>query len=235
MANSELWHPYEGMAEAFRDNAEDSVYNAYYDRPAVLDALGPVSGARVLDAGCGPGAYAAALLEAGAEVVGFDASTAMVEIARTRLGDRCRIDVGRLGEPLPYPSESFDLSVCALAIHYVQDAAAAFAELYRVLRPGGALVLSTQHPTTDWLRKGGSYLDRVLESDVWKWAGGESQLRFWRVPLSQLCDWACDAGFLIERLIEPRPTEALRSRSPRHYAKLTREPCFLILRLRKLE
>jgi SAM-dependent methyltransferase len=235
VVNSELWQPYEEIAEAYRDNAEDSVYNAYYDRPAVLDALGPVSGTRVLDAGCGPGAYAAALLDAGAQVVGFDASAAMVALARTRLGNRCRIDLARLGEPLPYPGESFDLSVCALAIHYVPDAAAAFAELHRVLRPGGALVLSTHHPTTDWLRKGGSYFDRVLESDVWTWPGGESQLRFWRVPLSQLCGWATDAGFLIERLIEPRPTEALRTRSPRHYAKLTREPCFVILRLRKLD
>jgi SAM-dependent methyltransferase len=222
------------MAEIYRDTAEDSVHNAYYDRPAVLDALGPVRGTRILDAACGPGLYASALLDAGAEVVGFDASAAMVEIARTRLGGRAQIDLARLGEPLPYPSASFDLSVCALAIHYVQDAAAAFAELHRVLRPGGALVMSTQHPTTDWLRKSGSYFDQVLETDVWKWPGGEQQIRYWRVPLSQLCDWATGTGFLIERLIEPRPTEAMRTRSPKHYAKLNREPCFLILRLRKL-
>lgn len=233
--NPGLWQPYEEIAEAYRDTAQDSVHNAYYDRPAVLDALGPVAGSRILDAACGPGFYASALLDAGAEVVGFDASAAMVEIARTRLGRRVRIDHARLGEPLPYPSASFDLSVCALAIHYVQDAAAAFAELHRVLRPGGALVMSTQHPTTDWLRKGGSYFDQVLETDVWNFSDGEHQLRYWRVPLSQLCDWAADAGFLIERLIEPRPVEAMRTRSPRHYEKLNREPCFLILRLRKLD
>jgi SAM-dependent methyltransferase len=223
------------MAEAYRRNAQDSVHNAYYDRPAVLDALGPVGGTQILDAACGPGLYADALLDAGAEVVGFDASSAMVEIARKRLGHRARIDLARLGEPLPYSSASFDLSVCALAIHYVQDAATAFAELHRVLRPGGALVLSTQHPTTDWLRKGGSYFDHVLETDVWKWSGGEQQLRYWRVPLSTLCDWVTGAGFLIERLIEPRPIQAMRTRSPEYYAKLNREPCFLILRLRKLD
>lgn len=61
-----------------------------------------------------------------------------------------------IGEPLPYADETFDLAVCALAIHYVEDRPAAFLELYRVLRPGGALVVSTQHPTADWLRKGTS-------------------------------------------------------------------------------
>ncbi len=228
----ELWHPYDRMADEFLAHAEDGAYNAHYDRPAVLELLGDVAGLRVLDAGCGPGLYAEELLARGAEVVGFDASTAMVELARRRVGDRAEIRVARLDEPLPYPDASIDLVVCALAIHYVEDRQAAFAEFRRVLRPGGAAVVSTQHPTTDWLRKGGSYFDRVLETDAWSsLPPGLNEVRYWREPLSDLCTAATDAGFVIQRLVEPRPPESLRERWPEEHAKLSRRPGFLALRL----
>lgn len=194
--------------------------------------MGPVEGRRVLDAGCGPGLYAEALLAAGAEVVGFDASPAMVDLARRRVGARAQIDLAELGSALPYADRSFDLAVCALVVHYVEDRTAAFAELHRVLRPGGALVVSTQHPTADWLRKGGSYFDRTLESDTWTLPDGHRQeVRFWREPLTDLCAAATDSGLLIERLLEPRPAETMRARSPEDYAKLSAQPGFLVLRL----
>lgn len=227
----ELWRPYDRMAGEFLTHAEDGAYNAHYDRPAVLELLGDVAGRRVLDAGCGPGLYAEELLARGAEVVGFDASTAMVELARARVGDRAEIGVARLEEPLPHPDGSFDLVVCALAIHYVADRRATFAEFHRVLRPGGAVVLSTQHPTTDWLRKGGSYFDRVLETDAWSMLSGRHEVQFWREPLSDLCDAAADAGFVIQRLVEPRAPEVLRERWPAEYDKLAQRPGFLALRL----
>ncbi|HSZ29366.1 MAG TPA: class I SAM-dependent methyltransferase [Pseudonocardiaceae bacterium] len=230
----DLWSPYDEMGSCYERHAEGSAYNAHYDRPAVLAALGPVTGQRVLDAACGPGLYAESLLAAGAEVVGFDASQAMVDLARKRLGQRAQIDLARLGEPLPYPAEAFDASICALAIHYVADRPTAFAEFYRVLRVGAALVVSTQHPTTDWLRKGGSYFGSVLETDTWHLATGDVQVRFWREPLSQLCAAATSAGFLINQLIEPRPTESMREFFPNDYDKLNREPGFLILGLVKL-
>jgi SAM-dependent methyltransferase len=226
----ELWRPYDVMADEFRAHAEDGLYNAHYDRPAVLELAGEVAGLRVLDAGCGPGLYAEALLDGGAEVLGFDASAAMVELARARVGDRAEIRVARLDEPLPY-DDDVDLVVCALAIHYVADRHAAFAELHRVLRPGGAAVVSTQHPTTDWVRKGGSYFDRVLESDTWALASGAHEVHYWREPLSDLCTAATDAGFVIQRLVEPRPPESMRERWPEEHEKLSRRPGFLALRL----
>lgn len=229
-----LWAPYDLMAEQFTQHAEDGAYNAHYDRPAVLRALGDVGGTRVLDAACGPGLYAEALLAAGAEVSGFDASEQMVELARQRLGERAEIIVARLGDRLPYPDGHFDLTVCALAIHYADDQPAAFAALHRVLRPGGALVVSTQHPTTDWLRKGGSYFDRVLEQDIWRLPGGPQPVRFWREPLTSLCAAATGAGFVIDLLDEPLPMPAMAQREPEDYERLLRSPGFLVLRLRKL-
>jgi SAM-dependent methyltransferase len=222
------------MGPAYQLHAEDSAYNAHYDRPAVLAALGAVSGLRVLDAACGPGYYAQELAHRGAVVTAFDASPVMVELARARLGSESRVDRAVLGEPLPYPDDAFDLAVCALAIQYADDRAAAFAEFHRVLTPGGAVVVSTQHPVVDWLRKGGSYFDTTLETDTWRMSHGDQPVRFWREPLSALCAAATSSGFLIEQLIEPLPAESMRELYPDDYAKLTAEPGFLILRLVKL-
>jgi len=221
------------MGTGYQRHAADSAYNAHYDRPAVLAALGPVSGRRVLDAACGPGLYTQELLNRGAEVTAFDASPVMVELARKGTAGRAQIDRAVLGGPLPYPDGTYDLIVCALAIHYADDRAGAFAEFCRILRPGGALVVSTQHPAMDWLRKGGSYFDVKLETDIWHTPSGDQPVRFWREPLSDLCTAATDAGFLIEKVIEPRPAATMRERYPDDYDKLTREPGFLILRLLK--
>jgi SAM-dependent methyltransferase len=96
----------------------------------------------------------------GANVTAFDASPVMADLARTRVAGHAQIDHGVLGQTLPYAAGAFDLVVCPLAIHYACDRVVAFAELCRILRPGGALVASTQHPTADWLRKGGSPVGR---------------------------------------------------------------------------
>ena len=228
-----LWSAYDQMGSTYQRHAEDSAYNAHYDRPAVLAALGPVGGLRILDAACGPGLYTQELAARGVEVSAFDASTVMVELARKRTANRVQIDRAVLGGPLPYPDSSFDLVVCALAIHYADDRSTALAEFCRVLRAGGAVVLSTQHPTMDWLRKGGSYFDVKLETDIWHTPSGNQPVRFWREPLSALCTAATDAGFLIEKVIEPLPAGTMREHYPEDYEKLTREPGFLLLRLVK--
>jgi SAM-dependent methyltransferase len=166
-------------------------------------------------------------------VTAFDASPVMVALARTQVAGRARVDRAFLGEPLPYPGGAFDRIVCALAIHYADDRSAAFAEFFRVLRPGGALVVSTQHPVMDWLRKGGSYFQVTLETDLWHTSDGDQPVRFWREPLSALCSAATNAGFVIGTLAEPRPADTMRERYPDDYAKLNTEPGFLVLRLVK--
>jgi len=231
--DEELWDAYDRMGVSFQQHAADSPFNAHYDRPAVLAALGRVTGRQVLDAACGPGLYLRELLERGAVVTAFDASPVMVSLARQQAAGRVRVDQAVLGEPLPYRDGVFDLIVCALAIHYARDRAAAFAEFWRVLRPGGAAVVSTQHPVMDWLRKGGSYFQAMLETDIWHTPSGDQPVHFWREPLSALCTAATGAGFLIEKLIEPVPAETMRERYPEDYEQLSREPGFLILRLLK--
>lgn len=160
---------YDPFAAAFERHAQDSAYNAYYDRPALLDLLGEVSGKRVLDAGCGPGLYAAELARRGARVTGFDESPEMVRLARGRLGVQAEIRRGTLAEPLAWlPDGSQDLVLMALVLHHLDDRVSAIRELHRVLRPGGHLVLSTSHPTSDWLLQGGSYFATELIEETWQ-------------------------------------------------------------------
>ncbi len=99
---------------------------------------------RALDAACGTGRQAAVLAELGHDLVGVDASPAMLEKARARVPD---VDF-RIGEltALPLDAGSVDLAVCSLALTHLHDPAPAVAELARVVRPGGRIVLSDIHP-----------------------------------------------------------------------------------------
>lgn len=231
-ATGEIRAPmYEAFADAFDVHAATSAYNALYDRPAVLEVVGDVAGLRVLDAGCGPGYYAAALAEAGATVTAFDASPRMVELARERLGDAGDVRVADLEEPLTWlADDSVDLAVLALVIHHVERRVQMLRELRRVLRPGGRLVVSTVHPTADWLRLGGSYADRGWVEEEWNdgW-----RVRFWRQPLGAWTDEFAEAGLLLDRVVEPLPTEEMRTVAPASYAELTRAPGFIIFSLSK--
>lgn len=56
---------YETLADAYAEAIDTKPHNAYYERPATLSLLPEVAGKRVLDAGCGPGAYAEWLLDRG--------------------------------------------------------------------------------------------------------------------------------------------------------------------------
>jgi ubiquinone/menaquinone biosynthesis C-methylase UbiE len=219
------------FAEDFERHAAGSAYNALYDRPAVLELIGEVAGQRVLDAGCGPGLYAEELVARGAEVVAFDHSPKMVDLARNRLGDGAMVRVHDLTDSLDWlEDESFDAALLALVIHHLDDRIAALRELHRVLRPGARLVVSTVHPTADWLRMGGSYY--TIEAIEETWSRGWS-VRYWRLPLTATCAEFTRAGFLIERLVEPRPVPDMAQRFPEDYEKLNREPGFINFRLVK--
>ncbi|HEX2047775.1 MAG TPA: class I SAM-dependent methyltransferase [Acidimicrobiales bacterium] len=198
----------------------------------MLDLLGDVAGRRVLDAGCGPGFYASELVARGATVVGFDASAEMVRLAWQRVGGAATFRGHDLGRPLDWLDDDvFDAALLALVIHHVDDRLGALREMHRVLRPGGVLVVSTHHPTADWARLGGSYF--TVEKLDERWHDGEWRVRYWRQPLTATCDEFADAGFFIERLVEPRPVPEMADRFPDDYAKLLQEPGFVDFRLRK--
>ncbi|MEU5881498.1 class I SAM-dependent methyltransferase [Spirillospora sp. NPDC047279] len=222
---------YERFAREYAEHAEGSPYNAMYDRPAVLELAGDVRGRTVLDAACGPGLYAVELARRGARVLAFDQSPTMVKLARDRVGDAADVRVHDLAEPLHWvPDGSVDLIVLALALHYLDDRVATLRELRRVLSPGGALVVSTHHPVSDWVAFGGSYFT-CEPVEVSLSAENDWPIRVWRRPMSEICAEFRETGFLIEELREPRPVPEMAARYPEDYEKLEAAPAFVAFRL----
>jgi 2-polyprenyl-6-hydroxyphenyl methylase/3-demethylubiquinone-9 3-methyltransferase len=97
---------------------------------------------RVLDVGCGEGVFAAELARAGAQVVGIDAAEEPLRRARARHPELDLRLVDGEGE-WPLPDAGFDVVWAGEVIEHVADTAAWLSEVRRVLRSGGALLLST--------------------------------------------------------------------------------------------
>jgi arsenite methyltransferase len=131
--------------EARQLEAMDEIGDARRRRELARAALAAAPGERILDVGCGPGFYCAELLaevgESGA-VTGVDSSPAMLALAARRCAGHDNVELLE-GEALtlPVPDESFDAALTVQVIEYVADVEKALAELRRVLRPGGRVLV----------------------------------------------------------------------------------------------
>ncbi|MBN1200737.1 MAG: class I SAM-dependent methyltransferase [Anaerolineae bacterium] len=227
---------YAALAARYAARIDTKPHNAYYERPAILALLPDVNGQRVLDAGCGTGLYAEWMLDHGAEVVGVDASPEMLAFARQRVGARCDLHEVDLSRPLDFLADgAFDLVFSSLVMHYIEDWHAPFATFYRALRPGGLFVFSTGHPFAEYtMSANGNYFAVEQVGMPWRGFGGEPvYMPFYRRPLGLMTAALSDAGFVIEQITEPLPTEDFRRADPEDYAELMREPGFMCFRARK--
>jgi SAM-dependent methyltransferase len=223
------------MSTAYRAGNDEGSFNAYYERPATISLLGDVTGLRVLETGCGPGALTQWLLDNGATVTALDVSPEMVRLAGERVGDRARILTADLAEPLTFMADaSVDLVVASLVLHYLADWIAPLAEFHRVLAPGGAVVFSTHHPAMDWqLHSRDDYFAIKQVTETWHKDGQPFDVTFWRRPLTAMAAAINSADFVIDRLVEPEPLSELQQRDPQDYDKIRSRPRFLFFRLTK--
>ena len=195
---------YDAFAQSYARENDTSLFNAYYARPAMIELAGDVGGRRVLDAGCGHGPLAQALQERGAAVTGFDASPEMLRLARQRLGDDADLHLADLARPLPFADGEFDDVVVSLVLHYLEDWDAPLAELRRVLRPGGRLLLSVNHPLVfEVTRPEGDYFAVTAYTDDHTFDGRPAELTYWHRPLHAMTDAFTAAGFAIDVVSEP--------------------------------
>jgi SAM-dependent methyltransferase len=210
---------YDSFAEAYSAGNEVSLWNAYYERPATLALAGDVAGRRILDAGCGAGALFAALRDRGAIVTGFDKSAGMLELARRRLGDDADLQAADLGRPLPFLDGAFDDVIASLVLHYLQDWTEPLAELRRVLRPGGRLIVSVDHPFAIALMQHEAgrkpdYFATCNRTEEWTMGGHTALMSFWTRPLHVMTDAFTAAGFRIAVISEPPPAPGARELFP---------------------
>jgi len=153
------------------------------------EALGEKAGV-VLDLACGPGVVTAVVARIATSVVAFDATPAMLEKARKRCAEAGLENVTfRQGDAaaLPFGQAEFDAVVTRLAIHHFEAPSRVLAEIFRVLRPGGRLVIADVVASED---AGEAELQNAIEN-----LRDPSHVRM--LPLSELSSVVTTAGFEI--------------------------------------
>lgn len=119
----------------------------------VLKLLGPRAAEHILDAGCGSGIFTAPVVERGSRVTGLDLSLPMLERARSRLPDQSFLAADM--RALPFMNETFDKAVSVTALEFIENGKQALAELFRVTRPGGLVVVATLNSLSPWAARRG--------------------------------------------------------------------------------
>lgn len=126
-------------------------------RKKALELAGLKPGMRVLDVACGPGLMgqgAVQLVGQAGFVIGLDPSVGMLREARR---EGCRRVVQGVGERLPFRDQTFDFLSMGYALRHLSDLREAFAEYWRVLKPGGIVLL------LDIARPRSAVLSRLLQ------------------------------------------------------------------------
>ncbi|MEK6555307.1 MAG: class I SAM-dependent methyltransferase [Bdellovibrionota bacterium] len=227
---------YENFGEAYATAIEKNGYNALFERPSTLALLPDLKGKKVLDAGCGPGAYTGLLLERQAIVTGIDVSPSMLKIAKEKFGAEAKYILHDLGQPLKmFQAGQFDFILSSLMIHYINDLNALFAEFNRILSPGDRIVLSTHHPMMDFNESVNQlYYQKELLSQDWTVTGQPVKVHFYRRPLSEVTQAFTSNGFVIERMTEGTVGPELKKTYPHIADRLSKKPQFLFFRLLKV-
>ena len=179
-----------------------SAGNAVLWRAATVRAVAPVAGERILDVAAGTGTSSVALARSGAEVIALDFSAGMVAEGR-RKHKKIEFVEGD-AEKLPFPDNQFDAVSISFGLRNVKDPKQALAEMYRVLKPGGRLVICEfSRPPVAILRAGyNTYLKYVLPLVAGRASSnpeaydylGES-IRAWP-DQGELSQWIRGAGFI---------------------------------------
>lgn len=187
--------------------------------PAVLDLLGPLAGARILDAGCGTAALAPLVAHAGASYVGVDASERMVAFARRHHGSHGRFivaDITKRDALRAIGARSCDAAVFLLSIQDIDPLDAGMQVIADALLPGGRVVILMTHPCFRVPRQSGwgwdpgrrlrfRRVDRYLTPlavPMKACSGGRGVTRSYHRPVEQYVDALAGAGLLLDRLRE---------------------------------
>ncbi len=170
-------------------------------RKIVFDAVGAVPGQRVLDLAAGTGTSSEPYADAGIDVVACDFSLGMLKVGKRRRPD---IDfVAGDAMNLPFEDDSFDACTISFGLRNVNEPRKALAEMLRVTRPGGRIVVAEfSHPTVPvWRTMYTEYLMRALPAIARKVSSNPDayvylaeSIRAWPNQ-DELAHWLQDAGW----------------------------------------
>lgn len=225
---------YNKLARTYENSIDEvSPFNAYYERPAMMSEIDEdLSGKRVLDAGCSAGWYSKQLVERGAVVTGIDISSEMIQAAKRRMGDEAEFIQHDLSNRLPFEDQSFDHIVSSLTLHYVEDWKPVFAEFKRILKQGGKLIFSVHHPFMDFTKfPVEDYFQKTLLTDTWEKPEVTIEVTFYRRSMQDIVNDVIE-NFMLEKLIEPKPSKVMEENYEKSYNYLMTNPHFLLIKAR---
>ena len=230
----------------------EGCYNDFLEQPAMAQLIGDVKGKHVLDIGCGWGDGAKRLAEAGAEsVYAIDPSKNMLDQAR-KTNSHPSIHWALIGvEIMDTIERKFDLAVSSLMLHYIKDLKGAFEKISRRLVDGGEFVFSMEHPirtanitaqrwqlADDGDDKPVSLLDAYIMDGYWKegfrkvtWIGNSVSKNHRR--METIINELIDAGFVIDRMLEPLPTTEMVKKFPGKMGKAKVRPQYIVIKCHK--
>lgn len=156
-------------------------------------------------------------------------------MTKKRVGDKGKIIRADLNEPLDFLNdEQFDIVLSSLTLHYLKKWDMVMDEFNRILKKTGTLVFSVHHPFMDFtvFNRENYFLTELL-TDEWQAHNGKEKVQLYRRPLNKIISPVLNAGFIIDKLSEPMPTDKFKELQPEAYDRLTRRPQFLFIRARK--
>ena len=226
-----------------RDNEANA--NNLFEIPALFSMMPDLKGKKVLDLGCGFGEHCRQFVNCGAEkVVGIDISEKMLEVAMV---ENCDPKITYLNMPMEDIAElqdTFDIVISSLAFHYVEDFEGVIRNIHNLLKENGIFIFSQENPLCTchsggdrWTRdENGNKLymnlaDYGVEGErktVWF----VDDVKIYHRTFSTIVNALIEAGFTIEKMIEPLPTEELLEKYP-DYGDLFHKPDFLLIRVKK--
>jgi len=260
MDHNEAGRFWEGNAEVWTKlaRAGHDVYRDHFNTPAFFEMLPSVDGLSGLDVGCGEGHNTRLLAKRGARMTAIDVAETFIKHA-TRAEDEEPLGIiYRVASAvhLPFEDKTFDFVTGVMSFMDVPETDRVLAEAYRVLKRGGFLQFSITHPCFDtphrrnmrdaggltYAIEVGDYF-RNLDGHVSEWLFGAAPAeekrglpkfkmpRFTRT-LSQWLNLLLDAGFMLERTEEPRPSDKTVRACP-HVQDAQVVAYFLHIRARK--
>jgi 2-polyprenyl-3-methyl-5-hydroxy-6-metoxy-1,4-benzoquinol methylase len=219
--------------------------NVLFEIPTLLSLLPDLKGKRVLDLGCGFGEHCKDYIRQGAvRVVGVDISEKMLRVANEENSDPNIEYMNIPMEDIGSINETFDVVISSL--HYIDDFPGVVRNVYSLLSDGGIFLFSQEHPVNTCYN--GRYerwtfdengkkiyanlanycVEKQFES-TWFVDGVQKYHRM----LSTVVNTLADAGFTIQKMAEPYPTQDILDKYPQYYDNL-HKPDFLFVKSAKL-